>query len=52
MAEKHNALKYKIIENIEKKKLYINKDILNEKISTELLDISRQSRSLKKRKIH
>ena len=47
-----NALKDKIIENIEKKKLSINTDILNEKISTEWLDISRPSRSRQKGKIH
>ena len=45
-----NALKDKIIENIEKKKLSINTDILNEKISTEWLDISRPSRSRQKGK--
>ena len=38
--------------NIEKKKLSINTDILNEKISTEWLDISRPSRSRQKGKIH
>ena len=47
-----NALKDKIIENLEKKKNKINEDILNKKISSEWIDISRPVRSTHKGKIH
>ena len=47
-----NALKDKIIENLEKKKNTINEDILNKRISSEWSDISRPARPTHKGKIH
>ena len=47
-----NALKDKIIENLEKKKNLINEDILNKRISSEWIDISRPVRPAHKGKIH
>jgi phenylalanyl-tRNA synthetase alpha chain len=47
-----NALKDKIIENLEKKKNLIIEDILNKRISSEWLDISRPVRPTHKGKIH
>ena len=47
-----NALKDKIIENLEKKKKIINEDILNKRISSEWSDISRPARPTHKGKIH
>ena len=47
-----NALKDKIIENLEKKKNLINEDILNKRISSEWIDISRPVRPTHKGKIH
>ena len=47
-----NALKDKIIENLEKKKNIINEDILNKRISSEWIDISRPVRPSHKGKIH
>ena len=47
-----NALKDKIIENLEKKKNLINEDILNKRISSEWSDISRPVRPTHKGKIH
>ena len=47
-----NALKDKIIENLEKKKNIINEDILNKRISSEWIDISRPVRPTHKGKIH
>ena len=47
-----NALKDKIIENLEKKKNIINEDILNKRISSEWSDISRPVRPIHKGKIH
>ena len=47
-----NALKDKIIENLEKKKNKINEDILNKRISSEWSDISRPVRPTHKGKIH
>ena len=47
-----NALKDKIIENLEKKKNLINEDILNKRISSEWSDISRPARPTHKGKIH
>ena len=47
-----NALKDKIIENLEKKKNIINEDILNKRISSEWIDTSRPVRPTHKGKIH
>ena len=47
-----NALKDKIIENLEKKKNLINEDILNKRISSEWIDISRPVRPIHDGKIH
>ena len=47
-----NALKDKIIENLETKKNIINEEILNKRISSEWIDISRPVRPTHKGKIH
>ena len=47
-----NSLKDKIIQNIEKKKNLIYENIINEKISTEWLDLTRPTRPANKGKIH
>ena len=47
-----NALKDKIIENLEKKKNIINEEILDKRISSEWIDISRPVRPTHKGKIH
>jgi phenylalanyl-tRNA synthetase alpha subunit len=43
-----NALKDKVIENIEKKKFLINEDILNKRISTSIFSITLSLRALSK----